>query len=498
MFTGAWVGEHATVDAKGHGTAFLDLPDGAMNDGGTFGRESVRGVAVDAESSEKVFVIAASAAIGGYAGIAGGIAYEGLRSNTRATIGNGARINQTDNASADALQAVHVTAIDDADVFAFGGGLSTGIGSLAGGVNVGVIRANVSAAIGDADVQARGSVKVDALGNKEVETAVISGANGGAAIAGSVSVWTIDDALSSNYSAQQRDSDGKQQADKTDDALKGDETTPTRSFDTADIRDDLNEDHESELRRPDDTIHFSSAHGYVTGDKVVYHANGGHPIGGLSDGQTYYVVRVNDNDIRLAKTADDATQDATDADAHVLLDKSKATGGTHELGASSADSGAQNAEAQTGEFSSALDGYQDPNTGKKTDEGARQQSIAASSASSSLSASSPSGKTQSILHDSAKAGITASIGNGATVVAGDSVEVRAKERVEFTAFAGTESTGAAGIGAGISIVTLGSHVEASIGNASITAGSGFSDNISVEANLVTDFSGKAWAARRAA
>src|SRR2546422_1837689 len=43
------------------------------------------------------------------------------------------------------------------------------------------------------------------------------------------------------------------------------------------------------------------------------------------------------------------------------------------ISASSADSGAQNAEAQTGEFSSALDGYQDPGTGKKTDEGAHQQ-----------------------------------------------------------------------------------------------------------------------------
>ena len=122
----------------------------------------MRGLAVDAESSEKVFVIAASAALGGYAGIAGGIAYEGIRSNTRANIGNGARINQAaDNATADAAQAVHVTAQDDADVFAFGGGISTGVGALAGGVNVGVIRGNVSAAIGDADVQARGSVKVE-------------------------------------------------------------------------------------------------------------------------------------------------------------------------------------------------------------------------------------------------------------------------------------------------------------------------------------------------
>src|SRR6202007_891427 len=152
-----------------------------------------------------------------------------------------------------------------------------------------------------------------------------------------------------------------------------------------------------------------------------------------------------DNDIRLAKTADDAEHDADSGHAdfrkaHVLLDKSKATGTSHQLPAptaSRADSGAQNAEAQTGEFSSAMDGYQDPGTGAKTDEGAHQQSIAAGKASKGLNDNSPSGKTQSVMHDTAKAGITARIGNGATVVAGDDVEVRAEERVQFTSFAGT-------------------------------------------------------------
>src|SRR4029079_16623066 len=289
---------------------------------------------------------------------------------------------------------------------------------------------------------------------------------------------------------------GKQD-DKTDNALKGDEETPTRSIDTTQNRDDLDEDHEWQLRRSDATMHFSSAHGYETGDKVVYHANGGHAIGGLSDGQTYFVVKVSDTDIRRAKTADDADHDSDSGNegyqkSHVLLDKSKATGTNHELAASTADSGAQNAEAQTGEFSSALDGYQDPGTGAKTDESAHQQSIVAGKASQGLNDNSPSGKTQAVMQDATKAGITAKIGNGATIVAGDSVEVRAAERAQFTSFAGTAAVGGAGIGAGISIVTLGSHVEAWIGDATITAGSGLSDNISVDAHLVTDINGKAW------
>ncbi len=42
--------------------------------------------------------------------------------------------------------------------------------------------------------------------------------------------------------------------------------------------------------------------GFATGTAVVYHANGGTPIGGLVDGQTYYVIAVDPNHIQLAAT----------------------------------------------------------------------------------------------------------------------------------------------------------------------------------------------------
>ena len=43
-----------------------------------------------------------------------------------------------------------------------------------------------------------------------------------------------------------------------------------------------------------------SSHGYTTGDAVVYDAAGGEVVGGLTDGQTFYVVVVDSNTISLA------------------------------------------------------------------------------------------------------------------------------------------------------------------------------------------------------
>ncbi|MCA9050002.1 MAG: hypothetical protein KDA89_14800, partial [Planctomycetaceae bacterium] len=44
-----------------------------------------------------------------------------------------------------------------------------------------------------------------------------------------------------------------------------------------------------------------------TGDAVVYHSGGGTPVGGLVDGRTYYVIKLDNNSIRLAASKDEAT-----------------------------------------------------------------------------------------------------------------------------------------------------------------------------------------------
>jgi len=47
---------------------------------------------------------------------------------------------------------------------------------------------------------------------------------------------------------------------------------------------------------------YIPGHGYVTGTKLVYGVGGGSPIGGLTSGQTYFVIKVDDNIIKLSTT----------------------------------------------------------------------------------------------------------------------------------------------------------------------------------------------------
>lgn len=46
-----------------------------------------------------------------------------------------------------------------------------------------------------------------------------------------------------------------------------------------------------------------AGHGLANGDKVVYHANGGTAITGLTSGTLYYVVGVSGNDFQLSATS---------------------------------------------------------------------------------------------------------------------------------------------------------------------------------------------------
>lgn len=55
-----------------------------------------------------------------------------------------------------------------------------------------------------------------------------------------------------------------------------------------------------------DQIAFPSDHGLHTGDAVVYRNGGGTSIGGLKDGDTYFVIKINDTHIKLASTQKDA------------------------------------------------------------------------------------------------------------------------------------------------------------------------------------------------
>lgn len=49
-----------------------------------------------------------------------------------------------------------------------------------------------------------------------------------------------------------------------------------------------------------------TSHNYVTGDAVLYDNNGGTSVGGLTSGQTYYAIKINDNVLKLATSYNNA------------------------------------------------------------------------------------------------------------------------------------------------------------------------------------------------
>jgi len=108
-----------------------------------------------------------------------------------------------------------------------------------------------------------------------------------------------------------------------------------------------------------ETIDLGYVHGFQTGDAVVYRHGGGKSIGGLTDGQTYHVIRVSDTEVQLAASLDDAQAETplpVDLDlvqggsgaAHSLrvdLDPLVGSGSSHSLGVGFDPSTAVDADA---------------------------------------------------------------------------------------------------------------------------------------------------------
>ena len=78
------------------------------------------------------------------------------------------------------------------------------------------------------------------------------------------------------------------------------------SFDTGGLGTSGNIVPQSGVSTSADTLTISS-HGFVTGDVITYDANGGSAVTGLTDATAYHIIRVDENTIKLASTAANAT-----------------------------------------------------------------------------------------------------------------------------------------------------------------------------------------------
>ena len=215
-------------------------------------------------------------------------------------------------------------------------------------------------------------------------------------------------------------------------------------------------------------IDFGSSHGLSTGDEVVYRNGGGDNIGGLEDGKVYNVLVVNATAIAL-----------TDDSGNVIgLTGSDATGTAHSIDTNPDDF------SLAASYQDAINGVAiDINGSAATGSNHRFQTLLASATSNSstqVSNNNATGQvTTAIQSTIVPTGTVAFIGD-ATVSAGGDVNVRAKDNLEFNGIAGSVSGGLAGIGAGIGIANIQTITDAHIDNgAVITVGSTINDEILV-------------------
>ncbi|MCP4967123.1 MAG: hypothetical protein GY926_18060, partial [bacterium] len=211
--TVARIGSNAQVTADGNGSTVSVLNgeiDRANQD--FFTDETFVGVAVQAQSSEDLTHVGIAAGLATTAGVAGGVTYTNVDSDTTAIIEGDAKVTSS--------QSVNVSASNAVDVLDVGGAFAVGgVGTLSGGVDVGIIRNTTTANIAsDAEVQASRDVSVYALSLKKVKSYAVSvGISGVFSVGASVSVWTLGDKLNSNYdTVSTSGNDGLAIQDKSD------------------------------------------------------------------------------------------------------------------------------------------------------------------------------------------------------------------------------------------------------------------------------------------
>jgi filamentous hemagglutinin family protein len=220
--TQAGIGDGVTVNALGKGTGNDMTAFSGRDEDATIA--DARGVQVQATSSEDLFTVVASGAAGLYAGISGAISVESVRSDTQASIGNGAKINQV-NAGANAAQDVNVSARNQLRSQVVTGSLALGAGALAGAVDVGTVNNRTTASIGsNAQVTAARDIGVNALSRQDYTTTVVSGAGGLVGLAGGIAVYGIGEALSQDATDQLSHAGNPRNVNQEADAQASDDT----------------------------------------------------------------------------------------------------------------------------------------------------------------------------------------------------------------------------------------------------------------------------------
>ena len=122
-----------------------------------------------------------------------------------------------------ANQDVYVSAVNDVKTLVIVGSGGGGIAGVAGSIDVGVVRNDVTAFIAGSDVNAKRDIAVNALANREVQSYAVSVGGGVVGVAGAISVYVLGGNLDSTYTVSTNDSGGT----ASDNALLSDDGTGT-------------------------------------------------------------------------------------------------------------------------------------------------------------------------------------------------------------------------------------------------------------------------------
>lgn len=196
--TSAYVANGSTIQANAKGNGTLTVLDGGYNSTNTaFSQKAIKGVAIQATTSESVEAIAVGAAGGTYVGAGAGVTVTIIDSDTVAY--SGADINPTPGANL--AQSVSIASGNLVDIMTVGGGLGVGAAGVGGSVDIGIIRNDSSATIGAGTVNAYGEIDVVAPSLIDVDGYAISAGFGGFGFGGSVSLWNVGTSSFSAYTA---------------------------------------------------------------------------------------------------------------------------------------------------------------------------------------------------------------------------------------------------------------------------------------------------------
>ena len=292
---------------------------------------------MQARSSEHIHTLAASVGAGVLAVSLGlSVSVTEVDSDTVATVGTGARINQNtldphedQSVDIDARNVLEIQSVAGAA----GAGLFAGLGA---GVDIGIVRNDTQARVGDdARISAKADVTVNAVSIWRIDSSAIAAAvSGGPGIAGAIVVY----AIGGNFSDRHEQGGALTGSDSSSDAgrFSGGMVDDLLDEVGKEADGDIEFDPEAAVDGSADAIDLGSTHGLSTGDAVLYHSGGGAAIGGLEDGGAYFAVVDSDDPhkVRLAETHTDAL-----AGNFLDIDAGGATGGSHRLSNDSAGLG---------------------------------------------------------------------------------------------------------------------------------------------------------------